>query len=228
MTKHWTIIVAGGAGMRMGAEIPKQFLSLAGKPILIHTLEAFHNADPDMGLVVVLPQAHIDMWSDICKTYATPAHTIAVGGASRFDSVASGLAAVPAEAEVIGVQDGVRPFASKALINRCFAQAEQSGSAIPVVAAVDSFRAIRADGSSEIVDRSALRAVQTPQVFRAELLRKAYAECSGGAGFTDDASVVEGAGKKVTLVEGERFNIKITTPEDLHIGEAIKNMSVAF
>lgn len=212
----------------MGAEIPKQFLSLAGKPILVHTLETFHNAAPDMGLVVVLPQAHIEMWNDICKTYATPAHTIAVGGASRFDSVASGLAAVPTEAEVIGVQDGVRPFASKELIERCFAQAEQSGSAIPVVAAVDSFRAVREDDTSEIVDRSVLRAVQTPQVFRAELLRRAYAECSGGAGFTDDASVVEGVGASVTLVEGERFNIKITTPEDLLIGKAIKEMPVSF
>ena len=224
MTHNWTIIVAGGAGTRMGAEVPKQFITLGDTPIIVHTLNAFHRADPDMGLVVVLPEAHLETWSKICKTHAVPEHKITRGGATRFDSVAAGLAAIPQDATLVGVHDGVRSFASKELIYRCFEQADRCGSAIPVVPAVDSFRQICEDGTSKVVDRSALRAVQTPQVFRAELLRRAYTECAGGSGFTDDASVVEALGESVCLVEGERFNIKITTPEDLLIGRAlIKN-----
>lgn len=221
MTRNWTIIVAGGAGTRMGAQMPKQFIPLDDKPIIVHTLNAFHKADPTMGLVVVLPEAHFETWREICKKYAVPEHTLARGGASRFDSVAAGLKSVPQDAKLVGVQDGVRPFASTELIHRCFEQAEREGSAIPVVPAVDSFRQVGEDGYFRVVDRSTLRAVQTPQVFRAELLRRAYAECAGGEGFTDDASVVEALGERVCLVEGERFNIKITTPEDLLIGSAL-------
>ena len=221
MTKLWTIIVAGGAGTRMGAELPKQFICVDNAPIIVHTINAFRNAIPDMGVVVVLPEAHLSIWENICKKYAVAEHKISFGGATRFDSVASGLAAVPSFAEVIAVHDGVRPFVSAKLIRNAFEQAAHHGSAIPVVAAVDSFRRVTEDGNSEIVDRSVLRAVQTPQVFRVELLRQAYAQCTNGNSCTDDASVVEAMGEKVHLVEGERSNIKITTPEDLLFGEAI-------
>ena len=205
----------------MGADVPKQFMLLGDKPVLVHTLDAFHRADPAMGLVVVLPEAHIEMWTQMCKEYATPPHIVAPGGATRYDSVASGLAAVPAEAEVVGVHDGVRPFVNRDVVCRCFAEAAKYGSAVPVIAPVDSFRRVKENGTSEIADRSALRAVQTPQVFDAALLRRAYAEGEGGAGFTDDASVVEALGVEIHLTEGDRLNIKITTPEDMVVGRAV-------
>ncbi len=213
--------MAGGAGLRMGNQIPKQFLPLAETPILVHTINAFGNALPQGGIVVVLPAEHQALWNNICKTHSVAPHIVATGGATRFDSVASGLRAVPAEATLIAVHDGVRPFASAELIARCFAEADKYGSAIPAVAPVDSFRSVGAEGDSTIVNRDTLRAIQTPQVFRAEILRNAYSQSGEAKGFTDDASVVEATGGKVHLTEGERSNIKITTPVDMLLGEAI-------
>jgi 2-C-methyl-D-erythritol 4-phosphate cytidylyltransferase len=213
--------VAGGAGLRMGNQTPKQFLPLAETPILVHTINAFGNALPQGGIVVVLPAEHQALWNNICKTHSVAPHIVATGGATRFDSVASGLRAVPAEATLIAVHDGVRPFASAELIARCFAEADKYGSAIPAVAPVDSFRSVGAEGDSTIVNRDTLRAIQTPQVFRAETLRNAYSQSGEAKGFTDDASVVEATGGKVHLTEGERSNIKITTPVDMLLGEAI-------
>lgn len=219
MTKQWTIIVAGGSGQRMGAQTPKQFLELRGVPVLVRTLQAFRSAVSDGGIVVVLPAEHHQTWAEICAKYDVPEHITATGGASRFDSVKAGLKAVPEQASLIAVHDGVRPFVSKSLVGRCFAEAEQFGSAVPVVRAVDSFRRVTEAGS-ECVNRDELRAVQTPQVFDAKVLRQAY-EVEGGAAFTDDASVVEALTGQVHLTEGERINIKITTPSDLLFGEAV-------
>ena len=219
MTKQWTIIVAGGAGQRLGAQTPKQFLELRGVPVLVRTLQAFQQAVPDGGIVVVLPAEHHTTWAEICTKYDVPEHITATGGASRFDSVKAGLMAVPEEASVIAVHDGVRPFVSEELVRRCFAEAAAFGSAVPVVRAVDSFRRVT-DTGSECVNRDELRAVQTPQVFDAKVLRQAY-ETGNGATFTDDASVVEALTGRVHLTEGERTNIKITTPSDLLFGEAV-------
>lgn len=220
MTNIWTIIVAGGAGQRMGAQLPKQFLELKGVPILVRTLQAFQAAILNGGIVVVLPAEHHTMWNDICAKYDVPQHVTAMGGATRFDSVKAGLSAVPREATLVAVHDGVRPFVSAELVRRACVCAEEFGSAIPVVRAVDSFRRVTESGS-EIVDRDELRAVQTPQVFDAGLLRQAYDKATDGSAFTDDASVVEAMGERVCLVDGEPTNIKITTPSDLLFGEAI-------
>ena len=221
MSNPWTIIVAGGAGLRMGNQTPKQFLPLAETPILVHTINTFGKALPQGGIVVVLPAEHQALWRNICEEHPVAPHIVATGGATRFDSVASGLKAVPAQATLIAVHDGVRPFASAELITRCFAEANKFGSAIPAIAPVDSFRSVGAEGDTAIVDRDTLRAIQTPQVFRAEILRNAYSQSGGAKGFTDDASVVEAAGGRVHLTEGERTNIKITTPVDILLGEAI-------
>jgi 2-C-methyl-D-erythritol 4-phosphate cytidylyltransferase len=204
----------------MGTEIPKQFLRLADVPVLVHTLRAVQSVEWPMGVVVVLPAAHIATWREICEEFGVPKHTVVEGGASRFDSVKAGLAALPEEARLVAVHDGVRPFVSAELIGRCFDAASEHGSAIPVVAPVDSFRRVTSEGS-EIVDRSELRAVQTPQVFAAERLRAVYAAYADGSMFTDDASVVESCGWRVWLVDGERTNFKITTPTDLVTGLAI-------
>lgn len=220
MANYWTIIVAGGAGLRMGLNTPKQFLDLCDIPILVRTFDKFRKAFPDMGIVVVLPKEHIDTWRKICDDYRIGLHTAVAGGASRLESVKAGLAAVPADAEYIAVHDGVRPFVSEALIRKCFAEAETYGSAIPVIIPSDSFRLVDGE-ASDVIDRTILRAVQTPQVFDAALLKHAYAKCRKSATFTDDAAVVAGIGVEVHLVEGERLNIKITTSADLLVGKGI-------
>ena len=214
------IIVAGGKGLRMGGDIPKQFLLLQGRPILMHTIERFHDYDPHMQIVVVLPTAQQDYWEELCRQYsfAIP-HTITAGGEQRFHSVKNGLLAVSPDCDVIGVHDGVRPFVSTDTIRRCYQTAESQGTAIPVVPVVDSMRRLCkptmfSHHTSTIVDREDYRLVQTPQVFSAQLLRNAY-EQPFTPRFTDDASVIENLGYPVTLVDGNRDNIKITTPEDL-------------
>ncbi len=213
--------MAGGAGLRMGNQTPKQFLPLAETPILVHTVNAFRQAQPEGGIVVVLPAEHQALWQTICEKYSVASHIVTTGGATRFESVVSGLSAVPNQATLIAVHDGVRPFASPELIARCFAEADIYGNAIPAVAPVDSFRRVVSDDFSEVVNRDSLRAIQTPQVFRADILRKAYAQANQRASFTDDASVVEATGEPIHLTEGERTNIKITTPSDLIFGESI-------
>ena len=219
MGKTAVIIVAGGAGTRMGSEIPKQFLPLAGRPILVRTLERFRTTLPGADIVVVLPAGEMDRWKTICRDYLLEGtHRVCPGGENRFQSVRSGLAMVP-DAEEILVQDGVRPLVSKRLILRVLDTVRKSGTAIPVVEPVDSFRRVETEGRSEVVDRARLRAVQTPQGFRGELMRRAYAQ-SWRPVFTDDATVVECAGETVVLCEGERSNIKITEPFDLAIAEA--------
>lgn len=219
MERCGVIIVAGGAGTRCGGRIPKQFALLGGIPVLARTIGNFTGALPGAAIVVVLPAEHIDFWHNLCARFDVAPHTVVAGGAERFHSVRNGLAALPDDLSLIAVQDAVRPLGSVKLIRRTAAAAAESGSAVPVVDATDSYRTVEEDRSHP-VDRSRLRIVQTPQIFRADLLREAYRTDFRPA-FTDDASVVESAGYTVRLCEGERRNLKITLPEDFAVAEAL-------
>ena len=213
------IIVAGGSGKRMGGSLPKQFSLVGGEPILAHTINAFYKALPTSRIVVVLPTEYIEFWKNFSARFEVAKHSIVEGGEERFYSVRNGIEALSDAVDLIAVQDGVRPFASKELILRAVACAAEYGSAIPVVKAVDSYRMVEGE-VSHIIDRTPLRIVQTPQIFAAPILRAAY-DTEFRAEFTDDASVVEYSGEKVVLCEGEYTNIKITTPDDMVIAEAI-------
>ncbi|MBQ7685114.1 MAG: 2-C-methyl-D-erythritol 4-phosphate cytidylyltransferase [Bacteroidaceae bacterium] len=221
MTRY-IIIVAGGKGLRMGGEIPKQFRLIAGRPVLMRTVEAFLAAYSDIHVVLVLPHDQQAYWAALCQDYAFWAPmTIADGGATRFHSVQNGLALIPDEDEcIVGVHDGVRPFVSPEVILRCYENARTQGATVPVVPVVETVRQLLPDGSSRSVDRDEYRLVQTPQTFPLSMLRRAYAQPYVPA-FTDDASVVQSLGLPVYLVEGNRQNIKLTTPEDLMLAEAI-------
>ena len=221
MAKRGVIIVAGGSGRRMGGALPKQFMMLDNEPILARSINRIHEALPAAEIVVVLPEEHVELWKNIAARFDVARHKIALGGKERFHSVKNGLEALSDEVCIVGIHDAVRPLASKKLVIKLFLEAENNTAVIPVVAPIDSYRIVEGD-DSRIIDRSALRMVQTPQVFQAEALRKAY-EQPFSTTFTDDASVMEAAGHKVTLVEGERENIKITTPSDMFIAEAIIN-----
>lgn len=222
MAKRGVIIVAGGSGRRMGGSLPKQFMMLGNEPILARSINRIHEALPAAEIVVVLPNAHIELWKNIAARFEVASHKIANGGKERFHSVRNGLQAMSEEVEYIGIHDAVRPLVSKKLIIKLMLEAEQNKAVIPVVAPPDSYRKMEGE-LSHIIDRSTLRIVQTPQVFQASVLRQAY-EQEFSPTFTDDASVVEMAGHNVTLVEGERENIKITTPVDMTIAEAIISM----
>ena len=207
------IIVAGGKGERMGTTLPKQFLPLAGRPILMHTIERFAIALPGCRIVVVLPHDRQAFWQTLCAEHGFAlTHRVCDGGATRFESVRNGLAEI-GDAEVIAVHDGVRPLVSPELIRRVVEVAEQSGAAIPVVLPNDSLREMEPEGGSRY------RMVQTPQVFLRSVLLAAYRQPYNTA-FTDDASVVEYAGGSITLCEGDYANIKITTPTDCLIAKA--------
>ena len=219
MAKVGVIIVAGGSGRRMGSTLPKQFMLLGNEPILARSINRIHEALPKAEIVVVLPEAHVAMWQNLAARFDVAAHKIAFGGTERFHSVKNGIAALSDEVGTIAVHDGVRPLASKKLIIKLILEADKCDAVIPAIAPPDSYRIVEEDASS-IIDRSALRIIQTPQVFNAEALRKAY-EQPFSPTFTDDASVAEAAGYSITLCEGERENIKITTPTDIIIAEAI-------
>ncbi len=217
--KRQTIIVAGGSGTRMGTTVPKQFIEVGGKPILLWTLEAFAAFDAEMEIILVLPAGQMEQWTTICaEHHCTIKHTVVAGGATRFESVRNGLCKISADA-VVAVHDGVRPFVSQHTLERCFAMAMEQGSAVPCVDVVDSLRKTTTTGN-EACDRSQFKAVQTPQVFRGDVLLQAY-EQPFVPTFTDDASVVEQSGYAIHLVEGNRENIKITTPLDLQFAEMI-------
>ncbi len=221
MTSKAVIIVAGGKGLRMGGDTPKQFLPVEGKPVLMRTIERFLSYDKDMQVVLVLPRDHQAYWQQLVSDYSfSLPHTIADGGETRFHSVKNGLSKVAAEVKLIGVHDGVRPFVSVETIAACYDEALRSGAAVPVTDVVETVRHIGQQGMSVTVPRSEYRLVQTPQVFDAQLLRNSYSQ-SYTDFFTDDASVVERFGHDVTLVSGNRENIKITTPFDLKIAKAI-------
>ena len=218
----YIIIVAGGKGMRMGADIPKQFIPVGGKPVLMRTMERFHEYDAALNIILVLPESQQAYWKALCEEYnfAIP-HTIVNGGATRFDSSKNGLAAVPDDAEgVVGIHDGVRPFVSVSVIKECFETAREEYAAIPVLPVTDTIRYIDAHGGGRNVQRSDYRIVQTPQVFDISLLKRAYNQPYQDS-FTDDASVVESLGCQVSMVEGNRENIKLTTPFDLKIAETL-------
>ena len=217
--KKYIIIVAGGKGLRMGGDIPKQFLPVCGKPVLMRTLEAFHAYDASMRLILVLPVSQQAYWKQLCEEYQFElAHEIANGGETRFHSVKNGLALVEEEG-LVGVHDGVRPFVSQEVINRCYEEAASLKAVIPVIGVVETVRHLTEEGS-ETVPRDQYKLVQTPQVFDVTLLRRAYQQEYTDL-FTDDASVVEVLGEKVYLVEGNRENIKLTTPFDLKLAELL-------
>ena len=218
------IIVAGGSGSRAGGARPKQFRFLGGMPVLARTINTFAAALPGAEIVAVLPEQHIGFWKNLSARFDVAEHKIVAGGAERFHSVRNGLAALTSDPGLIAVQDGVRPLGSIAMIRRVAEAAARHGAAVPVVEPVDSFRETDADEAgnvaSHIVDRRFLRIVQTPQIFRSDILRRAY-EAEYRAEFTDDASVVEAIGQTVCLAEGERENLKLTTPGDFVVAEAL-------
>ncbi len=208
------IIVASGKGLRMGGDIPKQFLPVGGRPILMQTIDRFHEYDPAMQIIVVLHHDWTDYWRELCLQYGfTLPVTVAEGGKERFHSVRNGLALVDNSRTLVGVHDGVRPYVSTEVIARCYDTAAVKGAAIPVIDVYETLRELTPEGS-RTVPRSQYKLVQTPQVFQTALLRQAYNQ-RYNSGFTDDASVVESIGHGIALVEGNRENIKITTRADL-------------
>jgi 2-C-methyl-D-erythritol 4-phosphate cytidylyltransferase len=213
MAKRGVIIVAGGSGKRMQTTMPKQFLMLNGMPVVAHTINTFSEALPGAEIVVVLPEEHIALWKNLAARFDIAVHKCVAGGAERFHSVKRGLEALSSDVEYVAVHDGVRALVSKRLIIRAMLDCEQHKATIPVIEVVDSYRRVTGD-NSEIVPRGELRIVQTPQIFSSELLRQAY-EQEYSPAFTDDASVVEALGHKISLIEGERSNLKITTPDDM-------------
>ncbi len=214
------VIVAGGKGVRMGGgATPKQFRFLGQLPILAHSINIFSQVDPSAQIVVVLPSEHIQYWQNLASRFSVAKHSTIAGGAERFDSVKCGIDALSKDCEIIAVHDGVRPMCSIELIDRAIYCATANGSAVPVIDVVDSFREV-ADEGSRIVDRSKLRAVQTPQIFDAITLRRAYRQPYIDT-FTDDASVVESMGERIILCQGDRSNIKITTTEDIIFANAL-------
>jgi 2-C-methyl-D-erythritol 4-phosphate cytidylyltransferase len=231
--ENYIIIVAGGKGLRMGGDVPKQFLPIGGRPVLMHTLQRFRDYSEELQIILVLPREQQEYWKELCKEYGfTVEHRVADGGATRFHSVQNGLALIPDDAQgVVGVHDGVRPFVSLDVIARCYDTARQTGTAIPVVPVVETLRHIdNEEQASRTVSRADYRLVQTPQTFDIQLLKAANSHALSVSGdsvaaiaslFTDDASVVEAYGRAVTLVDGNRENIKITTPFDLKVAEAM-------
>ena len=217
----YVIIVAGGKGLRMGSDIPKQFLPIGGKPVLMRTLERFRAYSADLQIILVLPEAQQDYWRQLCEEYHfSVEYQLANGGQTRFHSVQNGLALVPDDAQgVVGVHDGVRPFPSIEVIRHCYETARTAKAVIPVIPVVETVRHLEGEGSVT-VPRDEYKLVQTPQTFDIQLLKAANRQPYND-GFTDDASVVESYGHQITLVEGNRENIKITTPYDLTVAEAL-------
>jgi len=225
----YAIILGGGKGLRMGAAVPKQFLPIGGIPILMRTIMRFRDYSPELPIVLVLPAEQHEYWRSLCDQYQFKERCqLACGGATRFHSIVNGLSLIPDNAEgVVAVHDGVRPFVSVDVISHCFETARQKGTAVPVINVVETVRRLGRtpvdnerieDLPSETVPRNEYRLVQTPQAFNIQLHKQAYHQPYSDF-FTDDASVVEALGHSITLVEGNRENIKITTPTDLRLAE---------
>ncbi|HSF53189.1 MAG TPA: 2-C-methyl-D-erythritol 4-phosphate cytidylyltransferase [Algoriphagus sp.] len=213
------IVVAGGKGTRMGGLVSKQYLPIGGKPVLMHTLEVFVNAEPEVFLILVLPEADFSIWNELCQAHNfSLSHQVVSGGNSRFQSVKKGLNALPFEKGLVAIHDGVRPFVKLEVIRESFDQAQKSGSAIAVVPLKDSIRKVSKEGKSEFQERQYFRLVQTPQTFQIEKIKKAF-QVEELPQFTDDATVYENQGWQVTLIPGNPENIKITTPEDIEYAE---------
>lgn len=213
------IIVAGGKGERMKTTVPKQFLKLNDKPLLMHTVNRFYQYDRQMEILLVLPENQINYWNELCEKYGFSIHhQVIAGGETRFHSVKNALDIIREEC-LIAVHDGVRPLVDIATIDRCFSKAEKTGTAIPVIDLVDTIREIT-ENRNATLERKSYKLVQTPQVFKSEIIISSY-EKADNKQFTDDASVVEAAGYPIHLVEGNRMNIKITNPLDLKIAELL-------
>lgn len=213
------ILVAGGRGTRMGTSISKQYIPIGGKPVLMHTLEAFYHADSQIRLILVLPKDDFEFWKDLCFQYDfTIAHQVVAGGATRFQSVKNGLDAISTSSGLVAIHDAVRPFVSEQVIRESFAKAQEFGSAIAVIPLKDSLREVASDGVSQFRERHRFRLVQTPQTFQLDKIKKAFETPERGE-FTDDATVYEFQGWQVTLIDGNMENIKLTTPEDLEYAE---------
>ena len=227
MKNDYAIILAGGKGLRMGGTVAKQFLPIGGLPILMHTIRSFREYSESLNIILVLPREQHDYWRELCQTYGfDEQYEVAEGGATRFHSIQNGLRLVPDDADgVVSVHDGVRPFVSVDVIARCYETARREGTAVPVVPVVETVRQLLRDvegdtRASVTVPRDDYRLVQTPQAFDIQLHKHAYRQPFWQA-VPDDASVVEAIGHSITLVEGNRENIKITTPFDIVVGEAL-------
>jgi 2-C-methyl-D-erythritol 4-phosphate cytidylyltransferase len=238
MQERYIIIVAGGKGMRMGADMPKQFLLLDGRPVLMQTIEAFHRYDPAIHIILVLSDDQKVYWKNLCDDYGfSISHRIVSGGETRFHSVKNGVNLIEKllssneqswmDQVLVGIHDGVRPLVSKELIARIYHQASVENGAYPTLSLVDSWRKLSGSSKKSVpVDRSKYRLVQTPQVFRADILINAYKQEYNEA-FTDDVSVVEAAGIcHPVMVEGERENIKLTTPTDFTIAQTLMKCKI--
>jgi len=221
---RYALIVAGGSGKRMGTEIPKQFLELSGRPVLMRTIERFQAFDKSIRIILVIPGEQSGYWEELRKTFSFPVpHTVVSGGPTRFDSVRNGLEKI-GEKCLVAIHDGVRPNVSSGTIKRCFDAAEKFGNAVPVILPADSVRIITEQGNLP-VNRQYLRIIQTPQVFDSELIKKAYLQ-EYNPDFTDDATLLEKTGETIHLVDGNRENLKITNRGDIEIAEALfRNIS---
>jgi 2-C-methyl-D-erythritol 4-phosphate cytidylyltransferase len=215
----YVVIVAGGSGKRMGMDTPKQFLELAGRPVLMHTIERFRQFNESIEIITVLPENQLRFWCELQKKYSFDVpNTLVMGGSKRYFSVKHGLEFVTSPG-LVAIHDGVRPLVRLETIKRCFETAEKLGNAIPVTNPADSLRIETGTGNSSI-NRMLVKQVQTPQVFDVTMIKKAYMQ-DFDPSFTDDASVLEKTGEKINLVEGNRENIKITNPEDLFIAQTL-------
>lgn len=215
--KKFALIVAGGSGTRMENSIPKQFMELNGRPVLMHTIEVFKQYDSQTEIILVLPQNQVKVWDELCENFSFEVICrIAFGGDNRFRSVQNGLDLISSEG-IVFIHDGVRPLVSIQTIHNCFEMAKIWGNALPVIPVSESVRFVEGTGN-KAVDRNKYRLVQTPQTFKTGLIQRAYQQ-AGSELFTDDASVLENMGESIQLVEGNRENIKITFPEDLIIAE---------
>lgn len=218
-SQQYVIIVAGGSGSRMQSTLPKQFMLLAGKPILMHTIEAFHQYSATIKIILILPESHIETWQTLCETHQFQISIqIQAGGGNRFESVKKGLDLLENEG-FVAIHDGVRPFINIDLINRAFLSAEINGNGVAAVALKESIRL--SDGKkNKAVDRASYKIIQTPQVFQLPQIKRAYQNAANTA-FTDDATVAENDGNEIFLVEGSYENIKVTTREDLYLAQAL-------
>ncbi len=216
---EYAIIVAGGKGTRMQHKVPKQFIEINGLPVLMHTIRAFYDYSPQIKIILVLPGEEVSRWNELCERYSFDIpHTQVAGGENRCASVKNGLACIQDDEGLVAIHDGVRPLVSKKTIRQSFLEAARYGNAIAAVPLKDSIRKI-ADGNTQTVNREDYRIVQTPQTFKVKNIKEAYSRVKEI--LTDDAGIAEKAGQVIHLIEGEYENIKITTPEDVHVAAAL-------
>jgi len=218
--KKFLIIVAGGTGKRFDSKIPKQFLDIVGKPLLMHTISVFYNYSKELEVFLVLPQEYFELWKKLClENKFKIKHHLVEGGSERFFSVRNALNNIP-DKSYVAIHDGVRPLVDQITINKCFTEVKKFGNSIPVVKINDSIRQINEEGKSTAIDRSRFRIIQTPQTFYSKTIKKAYLQ-EFDKSFTDDASVLESMGEEIHLIEGNPENIKVTRKNDLLFAEAL-------